>query len=138
MTIRGREGRLAATKLKFEQELGEIIEYATSSIAPATSNRLIAAYGSEVYVRVYNHPQKGFCLDIARIQIRQENQHQGIFSYFLHKAEQLCESFGIRYIKVENVLNEKLGDFLQRRGYNAIRDDANVPSYWFEVQRNKT
>jgi histone acetyltransferase (RNA polymerase elongator complex component) len=121
MSIRGREGRHAATKLKFEQELTDFI--VNTRFWPVSCNREINAYGSTLYVRHIYTDTLGDILYIARIHIRAENQHQGLFTHTLNIAERTAQSENYAKIVVENVQSERLGDFLRRRGYKAIRED---------------
>lgn len=133
MSIRGREGRLAATKFDLSDKAVDFIERHIGTEVP--KNEWLRAYGSEVFVRIYPHPAHGTCFDIANVQIRQENQRQGIFRHFLAEVEKICWSSGVFWIKIENVNHPGLAQFLRKRGYTEFRDDAQVPSFRWNVNK---
>lgn len=132
MSIKGREGRLAATRWALVDLGTKFIEESFDSSMP--QNQWLEAYGSKIYVRFYHHPVKQEMFDIANISIRQENQRQGIFTYFLTEMEKLCWSYRIHFVRVENVSHPGLARFLGKRGYQPIRDDGGLSSYEFRIK----
>lgn len=132
MSTRGREGRLAATKYVFIDELKAFIREEKGKFP---KGRWIQAYGSELFVRHFKHPQHGDQLDLATITIRRENQHQGIFRSTLQEAEMACFANNYWRIKVENVFHPALQVFLERRGYESEEDLGGLISYYWLCSR---
>lgn len=138
MSVRGREGRWAATRLRLEQDIQQFIElYAGSNRPPASVD--FTAYGSSAYVR-YNYFKNIQTFVFARVVIREENRSQGIFRHLLACAELCAQANGYDRIAVECVLNKRLQDFLKRRGYKpdphstALTNSTN-PTFYLQLNK---
>lgn len=77
----------------------------------------------EVYVRKGVHfiadlgkPVR--CLDVANIEVEEDQRRQGVFKTWLKKAEQICP---FECVYIENVQNPVLHDFLVQTGYTPIK-----------------
>lgn len=73
-------------------------------------------------------------LDIASIEVKPRLQNQGHFTRLLDHAEKINPWFGVF---IENVLTERLGDFLLHRGYLMLSNpkQSRNPSYVKVTQR---
>jgi DNA-binding LacI/PurR family transcriptional regulator len=69
-------------------------------------------------------------LEISSIDVKTEKK--GYFTSFLNQMEKLAAQHGLT-ILVENVHNEHLQAFMQKRGYAEYKspgDCGGVPTYW--------
>ena len=71
------------------------------------------------------------CMDIADVHIPDKLRGRGLFTAYLQECEALAGGdFDALY--VENVFNERLANFLHKRGYiAAVGSDAKAPSFFF-------
>jgi hypothetical protein len=75
----------------------------------------------EVYIRYFRGQ-----IQIANVQVHPEHWHKGIFTNFLSVVERCGHP-----IKIENVHNERLAKYLdKRKGYTCEQDNAGTPSFY--------
>lgn len=79
-------------------------------------NRWLEADGFKLYVRKYTR-QNQACFDLATVQIFPTGA--GTFTRFLPKLENLLRVYGFSVLKIENVLQKRLKDYLVRAGYTS-------------------
>jgi N-acetylglutamate synthase-like GNAT family acetyltransferase len=83
-----------------------------------------------VYVRRGFHAldgsRVGECLDIANINV--EPQGNGIFTAWLTYAEYMAKERSLQAVFVENILTQRLIDFLRRHGY--VKQPSNPSSMY--------
>lgn len=87
----------------------------------------------KVYVRKAMRtlpPMRAFfdTLDIATINVYEEHQGNGIFTAYLTMAEDLAKEAD-RIVFIENVLNPRLAQWLECRGYSRM-GPPELPSYF--------
>lgn len=74
-----------------------------------------------------------YTLEIASVDVKESAQKQGYFGVFLTRMEILAEKHGLNVL-VENVHNEHLRAFMERRGYQLYRPVGDPggwpPTYW--------
>lgn len=97
------------------------------------SNAWLKVHGISVYARHSKHSINGEVmdlLDIANVSVPEPGT--GKLGAVLDEAEQAAKRAGIRGVYVENVLNERLWAWLERRGYELVSTGI-IPSYWRAV-----
>jgi hypothetical protein len=80
----------------------------------------------EVYVRVSNRNIKGQsipAIDLSNIISPENSRGKGIFTRFLDNVEELAFKNGM-VVYVENIINERLKNFLINRGYTPTGKSA--------------
>ncbi|MDD5371251.1 MAG: hypothetical protein PHQ40_19385, partial [Anaerolineaceae bacterium] len=90
----------------------------------------------DVYLRtgrrfIYEEPE--FCITIANVQVApSKKKGKGIFTRFLESVEELGYT-----VYIENVLNPRLADFFNRRGYHKLVTE-HTPSFVSRKNRNES
>lgn len=87
-----------------------------------------------VYVRRGHRPAAGggigVWLDLANMEVDEELRGRGAFGRFLERAEKAALAAELEGVWVENVINERLRGFLERRGYGICGPDREfAPSF---------
>lgn len=94
----------------------------------------------DIYIRAqytYHESKVISAVTLASFEVKsddpddlEKNFGKGIFTSFLNEVEELAPKLGYDCIKVENVLNSRLADFLKRRGYTVKKngDDEMCPT----------
>lgn len=85
--------------------------------------------GSGIYLRLKREGEKRL-VDVANLDF--ERRGTGAFSHYLDHIESESQRRGWHGVRVENILNDRLPGFLERRGYVKEQDPfgfAEVPSY---------
>ena len=94
---------------------------------------------SEPYIRVYvrksirliDNIQRD-CLDIGSVEVEPHKRNKGVFSKFLLKFEKTAKQLN-RVVYVENVLNPRLEEMLERREYRYLGNFPGAPTMYKEI-----
>src|SRR5262249_12641958 len=115
-----REGRAyalgAAAADRFTEGKQAIDDFIGRAVDQRSANAWIEVPEGSMYLRIGRRPQLGKTLEIASLNF--ETKGTGAFtSYLQHMEDRLLESSKLEAIYVENIFNERLISFLERRGY---------------------
>lgn len=105
--------------------------------AGSTNNTWLQGNGMKVYVRNTNRFMQGMghvrSLDIANVI--NQRKGTGMFTKWLAYAERIARAAGHDIVFVENLLNDRLAEFLARSGYE-VHNGAwgGPPSYYKTLQ----
>lgn len=86
--------------------------------------RHIHAPKIHLYVRIGPRACNGQALQalvLADVNVRADQQRQGVFSTLLSRLEHEVPTLGLQAVVVENVVNQYLRQYLERQGYMPIR-----------------
>lgn len=86
--------------------------------------------------RLLTHDQRGlmWCIDIASVDIDEQYQRQGLFKTALIAIENHAVKAGYDAVMIENVLNDDLKRYLQKRGY--VRKAFEPLTYFTRTKTN--
>lgn len=99
-------------------------------IASGDKNRWLISPVMKVYVRKgkrFSAERLFNVLDIANIEVKQDEQGKGHFTDFLERYMLLAQKHGFDAIFVENVLTPRFTDFFIKRGWKS--DNLEVASF---------
>lgn len=72
------------------------------------------------------------CLDLASVSTSISRQGKGQFKSLLDQMVELGRTYGLEYLFVESVLNERLGPYLERYGMTLLPNSL-PPSYYLRL-----
>ena len=89
-----------------------------------------------IYVRKSNRLIEGKmteCLDLATVEVDEDERGKGIFTTFLHRFEQEAKKLN-RVVFVENIMNPCLESYLvKKQGYTLIPNDSGFSPCAFKI-----
>jgi GNAT superfamily N-acetyltransferase len=75
--------------------------------------------GGQIYLRATKRNELP-TLDVANISVDGAQRGQGVYTKLLANIEKLAAEAGFKQVYAENVLNEKLIKFYERKGYVVV------------------
>ena len=90
----------------------------------------------DIYVRKSNRyikyknivkPELEPVFELASISVNRISRSQGLFTQWLPEFEELVEYHGWKYLIIENVLDQRFGEFFLRNGYATYQVYTQTP-----------
>ena len=72
------------------------------------------------------------CLDLASVEVDEEDRENGIFAEFLNRFEREAKKLN-RAVYVESILNTRLIKYLEKRGYQIVPHSSDLSPNMFKI-----
>jgi len=100
-------------------------------------NAWVDFHFGEIYFRRSRRPIDGNLvdmIDVANVEVYENMRGHGYFTELMQELEKKLQTSAVKWIYVENVLNERLQPFLLSRGFVPREGWPGAPSYVKRIQ----